>query len=177
MSRAMVTSVLENVKCPLLIDADGLNIISENIELLHLLSIEQKKHTVITPHPGEMMRLCGKSVGEILDSVVKTAIEMSKKSGTVCLLKDHNTVITDGETVYLNHSGNSGMATAGMGDVLSGIIGALLARSKIDGDVLTSAAVGAYLHGLAGDKASELMGRYSLMASDVLSQIPHCIPR
>lgn len=177
MSRAIVDCVLKNVNCPLLIDADGLNLISENMSVLNSLDVEQRKRTVITPHPGEMMRLCGKSIAEILDSTVETALEMSKKNGVVCLLKDHNTVITDGELVYINQSGNAGMATAGMGDVLAGMIGALLARSRRDGDVIRAAASGAYLHGLAGDIAAEKTGMYSLTASDVLSQISMVIPR
>ena len=177
MAKALVKCALKNVKCPLLIDADGLNIISENTELLNCLDGKQRRQTVITPHPGEMMRLGKKSIGEILENISETAREMSQKLGVICLLKDHNTVITDGEIVYINQSGNPGMATAGMGDVLAGIIGAILARVKANDDMLFAVSAGAYLHGLAGDKAAEISGQYSLVASDVLQQISHSVPR
>jgi NAD(P)H-hydrate epimerase len=97
--------------------------------------------------------------------------------GVVCLLKDHNTAITDGEIVYINQSGNAGMATAGMGDVLAGIIGALIARvdKNAENDVLLRAAAGAYLHGRAGDLSARKFGQYSLNSSDLLSEIPTVI--
>ena len=180
-SRLLVKTVLESVACPLLIDADGLNILSEDESLWSLLSAEQRKRTVITPHPGEMSRLCGASVSDILSDVSETARSFAAKKGIVCLLKDHHTVITDGNFVYINQSGNAGMATAGMGDVLAGIIGALLARvektefCKGESDVLIQSAVGAYLHGRAGDLAAEKIGQYSLIASDLLAEIPSAI--
>ena len=177
MARALVSATLQNVKCPLLIDADGLNIISEDNDLWNHLCPEQRKQTVITPHPGEMARICKKSVKEILESTIETACEISRKYGVICLLKDHNTVITDGELVYINQSGNPGMATAGMGDLLAGIIGALLSRVKSNGDMLFAVSAGAYLHGLAGDNAAEITGQYSLVASDALAQISRCVPR
>ncbi len=176
-AKEIVKCVLANVRSPLLIDADGLNILSENKELWSLLGEEQRSMTVITPHPGEMSRLTEMSIGEILTNPQKTASDYAKEYGVVCLLKDHNTVISDGETVYINMSGNPGMATAGMGDVLSGIIGALLSRSADKKSVLEASAAGAYLHGLAGDRAAEVVGEYSLMASDVLLQICNVIPR
>lgn len=176
-SVAIVKAVLECVRVPLLIDADGLNILAERSELWSLLDTEQRKRTVITPHPGEMSRLTGLSVGEILNDTEGVASDIARRFGIVCLLKDHNTVICDGETVYVNKSGNPGMASAGMGDVLSGIIGALLLRCDGERDCITAAAEGAYLHGLAGDRAAECVGEYSLMASDVLSQICNAIPR
>ena len=181
MSVSLVKTVLEKVKRPLLIDADGLNIISDSQELWALLSPEQRSRTVITPHPGEMSRLCSASIDNILGDVEKYARAFASEKGIVCLLKDHNTVITDGRIVYINQSGNAGMATAGMGDVLSGIIGALLARGEknrlCDNSeaILLRAAVGAYLHGYAGDLAAEKMGQYSLMASDLLLEISESI--
>ena len=175
MSQKIVECTLKNVRQPLLIDADGLNIISENSSLWSLLNSNQRKRTVITPHPGEMMRLCGRSIEDILGNTVQVSSSFALEKGIVCLLKDHNTVISDGELVYINQSGNPGMATAGMGDILAGIIGAMLARVKDDSDTLRAAAVGAYLHGLAGDLAAERVGQYSLVASDLLSQISCCL--
>lgn len=185
LSYAIVKTALENTRSPLVIDADGLNIISEYPGLWSLLSDEQKERTVITPHIGEMSRLCGKSIAMILASPTATAVEYAEKHGVVCLLKDHNTVVTDGETVFTNQSGNAGMATGGMGDVLSGIIGALLARDTVADwiseergalpSILYRAATAAYLHGLAGDLAEESLGEYSLMASDLLGSLPETI--
>ena len=180
-SRAIVKTVLESVSCPLLIDADGLNILSEDEGLWSLLSEEQRSRTVITPHPGEMSRLSGKTVDKIISDTERAAREFAEKKGIVCLLKDHNTVISDGETSYINQSGNAGMATAGMGDVLAGIIGALLARAEScggvgkKGETLFIAAAGAYLHGRAGDMAADSIGQYSLTASDLLAEIPSVI--
>lgn len=181
MAKAIVMAALRAAKSPLLIDADGLNILSQNSDMWQKMSAEQRARTLITPHPGEMSRLSGLSIGEILNDTVKAAIDYSKDKGIVCLLKDHRTVITNGIDVFVNHSGNAGMATAGSGDVLAGIIGALLARSDFaeyadaqrmtDNGVLYRAAVGAYLHGLAGDAAKGKIGEYSMVASDILHEI------
>ncbi len=185
LAKALVKTTLVSINVPLLIDADGLNIISEDTSLWSLLSDSQRKRTVITPHMGEMSRLCGKAIPEILVSPVDTATEFAKGQRLICLLKDHKTVITDGETTFINNSGNAGMATGGMGDILSGIIGALLARETVAdwtsderlaiSSVLYRAATSAYLHGLAGDSAAERLGEYSLTASDVLGSIAEAI--
>lgn len=184
-AKEMARTVLSCAGVPLVIDADGLNIVSESPELWSLLSAEQKARTVITPHPGEMARLCGKSVSEILNNTAEIAEKFAKKYGIVCLLKDHRTVITEGFSTFVNQSGNPGMATGGSGDVLSGIIGALLARDTLadwtDDDrkllphALYRTAAAAYIHGLAGDKASEKYGQYSMTASDILSEIHNVI--
>lgn len=185
MAREIVRTVLSCVSVPLVIDADGLNIVSESPKLWSLLTKEQKARTVITPHPGEMARLYGKSIGEILANTVVIAEDFAKEYGVVCLLKDHRTVITDGSATFVNQSGNPGMATGGSGDLLSGIIGALLARKTLaewaDGGrkslspTLYRTAAAAYVHGLAGDKASEKYGQYSMTASDILSEIHNVI--
>lgn len=174
-AKALMQAAFECVACPIVIDADGLNIISENSELWSLLDEEQRKRTVITPHPGEMARLTGKSIGEILNSAPETALDFASEKGIVCLLKDHNTAISNGEAVYINQTGNAGMATAGMGDVLAGIIGALLARTEKASEILQAVAASAYLHGLAGDIAVRHTGEYSLTASALLSKIPSAI--
>ncbi len=181
-AREMVKLIFERVDRPMLIDADGLNIVSENESLWELLSDGQRARTVITPHPGEMSRLTGKPISVILDNVPETARNFAREKGIICLLKDHNTAVSDGERIYINQSGNAGMATAGMGDVLSGIIGALLARDAKrnatgSGREMLCAAVGAYLHGCAGDLAAERSGQYSLMASDLLAEIPTAIKK
>lgn len=180
-SRAIVKAVFASVSCPLLIDADGLNILSDDEGLWEILSEEQRSRTVITPHIGEMSRLSGRAVAEILSDTEGVATAFAEQKGIVCLLKDHNTVITDGEALYINQSGNAGMATAGMGDVLAGVVGALLARTEISGDIgekseiLLRVAAGAYLHGRAGDLAEGKTLQYSLTASDLLAEIPSAI--
>lgn len=178
LSGEIVRAVLGSVSCPLLIDADGLNILSEDGGIWSLLSKEQRSRTVITPHPGEMARLCGRMISDILDDTVGVARGFAEEQGIICLLKDHNTVVSDGEVVYINQSGNAGMATAGMGDVLAGVIGALLARAYggcEKSEILLRAAVGAYLHGRAGDLAAARLGQYSLNSSDLLAEIPSAI--
>ncbi len=184
-ARALVKTVFKNVACPLVIDADGLNIVASDPSLWSLLSAEQRARTVITPHPGEMSRLSEISVDDILCDIRGTAERFARKHGIVCLLKDHNTVITDGKTTFINHSGNPGMATGGSGDVLSGIIGGMSARKMIaewadeDKKSLSPAiyrtAVAAYIHGLAGDLAAEKHGQYSTIASKILEEIPNVL--
>ena len=169
-ARAIVKTVLTNAAVPFVIDADALNIMAEEDKLWSLMSDEQKARTVITPHPGEMSRLTGKGINKILDDTVSSAEGFSVSRGVICLLKDHQTVITNGKKTFVNTSGNAGMATAGMGDVLAGVMGAMLARTR-DDDVLYRAAAAAYLHGCAGDAAAGKKGRYSLMASDVIDSL------
>ena len=173
-ARELVRAMLVNVDVPLVIDADALNIISEDSSLWSLIAGEQGERTVITPHPGEMSRLCGRSIKDILDDTVNTACKFALEKGITCLLKDSKTVISDGKTVYINQSGNSGMASAGMGDVLAGIIGGCLVQQKLTGvtDATYLTAVAAYIHGACGDLAASEFGEYSLMASDIIEQIP-----
>lgn len=172
MSREIVEIVLKNISSPLVIDADGLNIISGNPQFWDYMSAEQRKQTVITPHPKEMSRLCGRSVNEILERPVQSAEEFSQKYGVITLLKDHNTVITNGETVYINNSGNAGMATAGSGDVLGGILVSMLGNSTLEArSILHKVAIGAYLHGLSGDFAAELYGEHCMIAGDIVDCI------
>ena len=168
MALSLTRTALSSVKCPFVIDADGLNILAENRELWALLDGEQRKRTVITPHPGEMSRLTGKGIPEIVAAIPDTAVDFAGEKQLICLLKDHNTAVSDGESVYINQSGNPGMASAGMGDVLAGIIGALLAQGVPQFD---SAKSGVYLHGRAGDKAVENGSLHSLLARDIADNI------
>ncbi len=180
-AHSLVKTVLGNACVPLVIDADGLNIIADEPSLLELLSDEQRARTAITPHPGEMARLTGGSVPEVLSDVQGMAESFAREHGIVCLLKDHHTVITDGEKAFVNQSGNAGMATGGSGDVLAGIIGGLLARGTVaewaDDEkkslppALYRTATAAYIHGLAGGSAAEKHGQYSMTASDILAEI------
>lgn len=172
LSRRLVAHVLRYTDKPRVIDADALNIISENPTLKKYLT-----GAIITPHVLEMSRLSVLSTEDILKAPESTALEFAKSSGAVCVLKKHRTVVSDGgERIYLNVSGNSGMATGGSGDVLAGIIGGILAQNK--GGSLTlmeAASLGVYIHGLCGDTAAKNLGEYSLMASDIINALPICL--
>ena len=184
LAKGLVRLTIETADCPVVIDADGLNIISED-ETLKELVRARKNDTVLTPHPGEASRICKKSIPDILNDTVKAAENISTDLLSVVLLKDHNTVITDGIHTFINESGNAGMASAGMGDVLAGIIGAVLARNTFSDNInaeraalpsaLYRTATAAYIHGLAGDIAAEELGEYSLIASDVIRAVSKVI--
>ena len=156
----ILTYLLKNCTVPLIIDADGLNTLAQmDISLIK----ESKATVVLTPHLKELERLCGVPMADILDNPIKHARDFARKSGAIVLLKGTTTVVTDGDTVYLTSTGNPGMATAGSGDVLSGIVCALCASYK---NTLMAVAAGAYINGYAGDIAKETVGEIPLLASD-----------
>lgn len=155
-------------RIPLLIDADGLNILSARRELYPLLS-----DTVVTPHIKEMSRLTGKSVGEIQKNMLAVADEFSGIFPGVCVLKDARTIVSGrGTDIYINTSGNAAMAKAGSGDVLAGMITGLMAQSM---SPYEAGALGVFLHGLAGDEAKKRKGSYSVLASDLTDSIGEVI--
>ena len=161
----LVHHVLKDGAVPVVLDADALNLISKDTDIL------QTVHTpwVVTPHLGEMSRLTGKSVPEIQKTLVETAAEFAQKYGAICVLKDAHTVTAlPQKRTFLNLSGNNGMATAGSGDVLGGIIAGLMAQG-LSAD--TAAPLGVFLHGRSGDIAAEHTGSYGLMASDLIGGI------
>lgn len=159
--RAFVSELMERLKVPALIDADGLNAIAEDMEILK----KSNQPHVLTPHPGEMSRMTGKPVQEILDDTVGTARGFAEEYGCVVLLKDSRTVIAapDGR-VCINVRGSSALSKAGSGDVLSGTTGALMAQG-LDG--YEAASLGAYIHGLAGELAGERLTPYGLLAGEL----------
>lgn len=169
LSRRVLGQVLRLSSVPTVIDADGLNIISESPALKKYLS-----GAIITPHLLEMSRLCGISLADIDADREGTAARFATRTGAVCVLKSHKTCVSDGgEAIYVNNSGNNGMATAGSGDVLAGIIGGILAQNKGGSlSMMDAAALGVYIHGLAGDASRDRLGEYSLMASDIIDGIP-----
>ena len=165
LAEKMTKTVIEQNTKPCLFDADALNLISRNQEWLQLLETEP----VFTPHLGEMSRLTGTSIAEISKDLVGVASQYAQKNHVVMVLKDARTVTaTEKRGCFLNLSGNDGMATAGSGDVLSGVIGALLAQGMRPEE---AAPMGVYLHGLAGDAAAKKLGRHSMMASDIIDGI------
>ncbi len=158
----LVQYILAETSVPCLIDADGLNILASHPEWLE----ETKATILITPHPGEMSRLSGTSVLAVKDDLVGAAARFADEHGVITVLKDARTIIRiPGEGTWINTTGNNGMATAGSGDVLTGIIGALLGQGVPASD---AAVLGVMLHGMAGDAAAESVGRTSLMASDLI---------
>jgi NAD(P)H-hydrate epimerase len=162
-------NIIGNVKKPIVLDADALNIISKKIEILD----KAKGEIIITPHPGEMARLTGKSISEIQSNRIKIAKDYSFKWNVIIVLKGNNTIIAlpNGE-IFINDTGNNGMATAGSGDVLTGIIISIIGQGKTPKE---AALIGTYLHGLAGDYASKELTKYSVMAKDIINNIPNAI--
>lgn len=163
--------VIASVNRPLVIDADGLNILAQNMKLMESIGTP----AVLTPHPGEMARLTGLETTAIQKDRLGVARFYAKKWQTIVVLKGARTVtaLPDGQ-VYLNLTGNSGMATAGMGDVLAGMIGSLMAQGF---PVETAAILGPHLHGLAGDLAASKLGPVGIVAGDVVSVIPEVYKR
>ncbi len=161
----LVQSILSEASVPCLVDADGLNILASHPEWIR----ESKAKLLITPHPGEMSRLAGSSVLAVRDDIIGAATRFADEYGVITVLKDARTIIRlPGEVTWINTTGNNGMATAGSGDVLTGIIGALLGQGIPESD---AAVFGVMIHGLAGDAAAETIGRTSLMASDLIDGI------
>lgn len=154
---------------PLVIDADGINVLSQHIDILK----GKKCPVILTPHMGEMARLCGKSVFEIQERREEIAGTFAREYQVTLLLKGKDTLIAspDGR-IFHNPTGNDGMASGGMGDVLTGVITSLLAQGK---ESCESAVLGAFLHGLAGDLAAEELGTYGMIAGDVVKRIPYAI--
>ena len=167
--RLIVEEIIETSRIPLVLDADALNSISGNPAVLKKLKAE----AVITPHPGEMSRLIRLAIADIQKDRIGTASRFAAEYGVTVVLKGSRTVtaIPDGR-IYINPTGNAGMATAGAGDVLTGIIAGLAAQGLCVGD---ASVAGVYLHGLAGDNAADSLGMHGLVAGDILLQMPHII--
>ncbi len=157
-----------SVRQPLVVDADGLNALAALPGGCPAAPPGMPR--VFTPHPGEFARLLKIDTRVVQENRETLAVEFARRLGGVILLKGRGTVITDGERVAMNSTGNSGMATGGTGDVLTGLIAALLAQ---DMPPFEAAQLGAHLHGLAGDLAAAELSRHSLIASDLLRYLPH----
>lgn len=168
---ATTRTIVDAIELPLVIDASALNAFAGRIGGLNPRGLPR----VITPHPGELARLLGTSAHETNEDRIRAAREAARLSNCVVVLKGYQTLVAepDGQ-VYVNPTGNPGMASGGMGDVLSGMIGALLAR---DTDPVDAACTGVYLHGLAGDMLQEEMGDTGLTALDLADRVPHAVAR
>lgn len=159
----VVKAVLEQAACPVVLDADGINLIAAHKDLVR----GRTTPTILTPHAGEFGRLGGNP-----EERTVAAETMARVLGCILLLKGHHTVITDGETTYINPTGNPGMAVGGSGDVLAGIITALLGQGITP---LEAAACGAWLHGAAGDICAAEIGQYGMLPTDMLNTLPRLL--
>jgi NAD(P)H-hydrate epimerase len=165
---AAVHLLAQTLDVPMVVDADALNALAERLDLLRDRA-KRGAATILTPHPGEMSRLTGRSIGEIQKTRFATAREFASRHGCALALKGAGTVVASPEgAVYLNPTGNTGLAKGGSGDVLTGLIGGLLAQGH---DAVEAACLGAFLHGLAADLAIQDSTPRSLAASDVIDNL------
>ena len=165
----IVEWLIVNSRVPLVLDADALNALSRDVSILDKLKV----NAVITPHPGEMSRLTGISIDEIQKYRIETAREFACRWKVITVLKGWRTVVAlpDG-TIFINTNGNPGMATAGTGDVLTGIITGLIAQGLSPEQ---AAVAGVFIHGTAGDRVANKIGEHGLMAGDIIEEIPYAI--
>lgn len=161
---AVLKMVLEQYSGPVLIDADGINVLAGHIDLLR----GRTAPTILTPHEGEFTRITGQACKDRIAEAMTFASDYQ----VIMLLKGHRTVITDGTACYINHTGNPGMAVGGSGDVLAGMITALLGQGVLP---LQAAACGAWLHGAAGDICEKEIGQYGMIPSDMLKVLPRLL--
>lgn len=165
-TQQLIRKTLQGTELPVVIDADGLNALKGHLTVLKAC----RARAILTPHPGEFTRVFG---GKLDDSGVlrrSRALEVAREHGVVLVLKGHRTVVASPEgKVYVNPTGNPGMATAGSGDVLTGVIAALAGQGC---SLFEAACLGVHVHGLAGDLAAKKTGQVSLTASDILSFLP-----
>ena len=159
----VVKAILEQTDYPVVLDADGINLIAAHKDIVR----GRTAPTILTPHAGEFGRLGGNP-----EERTVAAEAMAKDLGCILLLKGHHTVITDGGTTYINTTGNPGMAVGGSGDMLAGIITALLGQGIAP---LEAAACGAWLHGAAGDICAAEIGQYGMLPTDMLNVLPRLL--
>lgn len=165
----IVKEIIKNTKAPIVLDADGINCLSNKPHML----THHKIPIVITPHPGELAKFLDISIDEVQEKRVYYSELVAKKYDIVVVLKGYKSVVASPKLgIYINESGNPGMATAGAGDVLTGVIASFLGQGI---SPFEAAKLGVHLHGIAGDLASKRIGEYGLIASDILKSIPQAI--
>ncbi len=158
---AVVKTVLRNAKCPVVLDADGINLLAAHKDILR----GRTDPTILTPHEGEFLRFGGEMGVDRMASAVRFAREWN----CILVLKGHETCITDGHTCYCNPTGNPGMAVGGSGDVLAGMVTSLLGQGI---EPIKAAACGVWLHGAAGDSCARELGQYGMLPTDMLEVLP-----
>ncbi len=173
-TRELILWLIQNIDRNIVIDADGLNALSDKVKVLHKI----KRRAVLTPHPGEMSRLIDfGSVKDVQKERLNTASQfvqsiqkkLNNERRLILVLKGDKTIVVDSGKVYVNRTGNPAMATAGAGDVLTGIIASLIGQGY---DVFDASQLGVYIHGLAGDIAANKKGEHSMIASDIIEYLP-----
>jgi len=178
-TKKLILWLIKSIDRTMVIDADGLNALAGNLQILYRI----KKSVVLTPHPGEMSRLINLcSAGDVQEKRLKIAAQfvqsthkrLGNEKSVVLVLKGSKTIVANYGKVYVNHTGNPGMATAGAGDVLTGIIVSLIGQGLNEFD---ASQLGVYVHGLAGDMAKEKKGESSMIASDMLDFLPDAFMR
>ena len=170
----LVRFLITEVNKPLVLDADALNVLTGHLDLL----ASHAGPLIITPHPGEFARLSGKTVAEVQSDRINLAATMAAASESlIVVLKGKGTIVTDGRGYYVNTTGNPGMATGGTGDILTGVIAAMLAQKL---PAFQAAELGVFIHGLAGDIARDHHGEVGMIAGDVVDALPdafaHAMP-
>lgn len=161
---AVLNAVLQGFEGPIVVDADAINLLASDADVLR----QRKGVTILTPHEGEFRRL---GIGVDADRIAGAQM-LAKEFGCIVLRKGHDSVITDGEKVYINPTGNPGMAVGGSGDVLAGMLAGLLGQKIAP---LEATACAAWLHGAAGDRCAEKLGQYAMLPSDVLNELPYLL--
>jgi len=164
-----VLSLLPKIKLPVVIDADALNILAAKPEILKSL----RKPVILTPHPGEFARLLHLSTRDVLERKLELVPEFSEKYGVYLVLKSYKTLISTPEgRVFINPTGNPGMATAGSGDVLSGMVASMIVQEKNLIDAILAAV---YVHGLSGDIGAEKLGERFITAANIINYLPRAL--
>jgi len=167
-ARFLINEIISETDAPLVLDADGLNCLAlEGLDILE----KRRAPAILTPHPGEMSRLVNMPAAEIQEHRVDTAVSFARTYSCVVVLKGAETVVADGETCYINPTGNPGMAAGGSGDVLTGIIAGILSSTALG--PFEAACAGVWVHGTAGDLGAERKGRISLVPEDICEFIPN----
>lgn len=165
----VIPEIIARLSGPTVVDADGLNLLARNLDTLQSRDAGE---VVLTPHAGEMARLLGGTDDDLNDDPTarkQAAESFAQQHRVIVVLKGTGTVVTDGTRTFVNTTGNPSMAKAGTGDVLSGVIGGLLAQGMNPFD---ASALGVYLHGLAGDRLAERMGVWGVLATDLVDELP-----
>ncbi len=162
---AVLAAVLKHFPGPVVVDADGINLLAKHIDVLR----ESACPVILTPHPGEFRRIAG----EITPDRERAACRFAEENGCICVLKGSGTVVTDGKTIFVNTTGNPGMAVGGSGDVLAGMLVSLLGQGL---EPMAAACAAVYLHGAAGDLCARELGQYGMLPTDMLRALPRLLP-
>jgi NAD(P)H-hydrate epimerase len=171
-TKQFIRAFVDRCEMPVVVDADGLNAFAGHVDQLTPI----RHPLILTPHPGEMARLIGKTIAEVQANRVEVARTFAKEHGCYLVLKGKNTVVAEpGGEVWINTTGNPGMATGGTGDILSGILAGLVGQTP--DHLLEAVIAGVYLHGLAGDLAAEAIGERGMIATDLLKTLPGAMRR